>query len=83
MMRIDAPQKGYFVNRRFLLDSQDFTATMIPAKGHRNGGVVEGYSFEVVDEGTMLISGPVRGSSLFNKVREKAGRLASPIPVAQ
>lgn len=82
IVRVELPYKGYFVTRRFLLDSHDFTARMIPTKGRQNDGlVVDGFVFEVIDHGTMLISGPVRASSLFNKITELAGAKAKGIPV--
>ncbi len=84
IVRVDLPYKGYFVTRRFLLDSQDFTARMIPAKGIRKDGeIVDGYVFEVIDAGTMPISGSVRASSLFDKILEHANVEAKPIPIAR
>lgn len=84
IVRVELPYKGYFVTRRFALDSHDFTARMLPAKGVDEAGkVVDGYVFEVIDEGTMLISGSVRASSLFSKIIENANAEAKPLPMAQ
>ncbi|MGZ0018711.1 hypothetical protein [Nitrosomonas sp. wSCUT-2] len=83
IVRVELPYKGYFVTRRFLLDSQDFTARMIPAKGiDQNGKTVSGFYFEVLDAGTMPISGSVRASSLFDKIIEIANSISKPILIA-
>lgn len=84
IVRVELPYKGYFVTRRFLLDSHDFTARMIPTKGRQSDGTaVDGFRFEVIDHGTMLISGPVRGSSLFNKITELANKKSKGLPLDQ
>ena len=84
VVRVELPYKGYFVTRRFALDSHDFTARMIPAKGiDETGKTVDGFIFEVIDDGTMLISGQVRASSLFNKIIESADSEAKPLPIAR
>lgn len=84
IVRVELPYKGYFVTRRFALDSHDFTARMIPAKGIDEAGkLVDGYIFEVIDEGTMLISGSVRASSLFSKIIENANAEAKPLPMTK
>lgn len=84
VLRVELPHKGYFVTRRFALDSHEFTARMIPAKGiDETGKTVDGYIFEVFDEGSMLISGSVRASSLFSKIIENANGEAKPLPIAR
>jgi hypothetical protein len=63
IVRVELPYKGYFLTQRLLLDSHDFTARMIPAKGIGDAGkVVDGYTFEVIDQGTtiMISFEPVR-----------------------
>lgn len=82
LIRVDAPYKGYTVHTYFLLDSHRFTARMIPAKGRlANGKVVDGYVFDVIDSGTMLISGQVRAESLIKRLFDNAGSIAKPIPI--
>lgn len=82
MVRVDAPYKGYSVHTYFLLDSHRFTARMIPAKGQAaNGKIVDGYIFDVIDSGTMLISGQIRAESLLKRVLENASKIAKPIPL--
>lgn len=82
IVRVELPYKGYFVTQRFLLDSQDFTARMVPTKGRdKQGKVVDGFYFEVIDAGTMPISGSVRASSLFDKINELANNIAKPLPI--
>ncbi|WMJ09647.1 hypothetical protein [Nitrosomonas sp. sh817] len=84
ILRVELPYKGYFVTRRFLLDSQDFTARMILAKGiDQNGKTVSGFYFEVLDAGTMPISGSIRASSLFDKIIEIANNISKPILIAR
>ena len=84
IVRVELPHKGYFVTSRFALDSHDFTARMISSKGIDEAGkTVDGYYFEVIDSGTMPISGSVRASSLFNKIIETANGEAKPIPITR
>lgn len=82
LIRIDAPYKGYTVHTYFLLDSHRFTARMIPAKGQSvNGKVIDGYIFDVIDAGTMLISGQIRAESLIKHIFDNASQIAKPIPL--
>jgi uncharacterized protein YceK len=84
IVRVELPYKGYLVTKRFLLDSQDFTSRMIPAKGRDdNGKIFDGFYFEVIDAGTMPISGSVRASSLFDKIIAIANNIARPLPTAR
>jgi hypothetical protein len=84
IVRVELPYKGYFVTQRFLLDSQDFTSRMIPAKGlDQHGKTVDGFYFEVIDAGTMPISGSIRASSLFDKIMEIANSNSRPLPIAR
>ena len=78
--RIDLPFKGYTVTRRFMLDSQTFAVRRIPSSGSGlNGELVSGFYFEVIDEGTMPVSGATRASSLFQKVIELSNQISKPI----
>lgn len=82
LIRVDAPYKGYTVHTYFLLDSHRFTARMIPAKGQsQNGKVVDGYVFDVIDSGTMLISGQIRAESLITRLYDNAKLIAKPVPI--
>lgn len=82
LIRVDAPYKGYTVHTYFLLDSHRFTARMIPAKGQStNGKVVDGYVFDVIDSGTLLISSQIRAERLIKRLFENAGSIAKPIPI--
>lgn len=84
ILKVELPYKGYFVNERFLLDSHEFTARMIPATARdRQGKLIDGFYFEVIDSGTMLISGSVRASNLLDKIIEIANKSAKPIPITQ
>jgi len=84
IVRVELPYKGYFLTQRLLLDSHDFTARMIPAKGIGDAGkVVDGYTFEVIDQGTTIMIGKIRASSLFDKILENANREAKPLPSIQ
>lgn len=84
IVRVELPYKGYFVTQRFLLDSQDFTARMVPTKGNDiKGKTFDGFYFEVIDAGTMPISGSVRASSLLDKINEIASNISKPLPIAR
>ena len=82
LIRVDAPYKGYTIHTYFLLDSHRFTARMIPAKGQgAKGKIVDGYIFDVIDSGTMLISGQIRAKSLLKSVLDNAAEISKPIHI--
>lgn len=78
--RVEYPNKGYQATMRFLLDSHDITAYMIPVIGLSNGVKTDGFAFEVNHSGTMAISGSNRADRVFKKIKEQAGLIANPIP---
>lgn len=79
---VELPHQGYRISLRFLLDSHDIVAYMIPAKGRTpSGQVVPGFAFEVDASGTMAIQGTVRASGLFDRIRKEAEKVASPLPI--
>ncbi len=84
VVKVDYPQKGLQVIRRFLLDYTTYTAYMIAAKGRNNKGeIVAGYFFEVNHSGTMLIQGPVMASNLYDYIiREATLMSGGPLPLA-
>jgi predicted small secreted protein len=83
IVRVDLPYKGYLVYRRVALDSHVVTARMVPAKGlGKTGNMVDGYTFEVIDDGTLIVSGPASARQLFSKIIEYANLEAQPIPLA-
>lgn len=83
IVRVELPYKGYLASRRVALDRHDVTARMVPAKGlGKSGSMVDGYTFEVIDDGTLIVSGPASARQLFGKIIEYANLEAQPIPLA-
>lgn len=84
LTRVDLPYKGYLAVHRFALDSQTFTAYMIPAKGIAPSGEhVAGYYFEVTSSGTMPLSGQTFTRNIYDRLIRNATAIAQPLPSAR
>jgi hypothetical protein len=80
---VTLPNKGYVVTISFALDSHRISVVAIPATGiDANGNRLQGFSFEVSHQGTMLLTAPPRATSLFSRVNQLATAIRPPIHVA-
>lgn len=71
--RVTSPHKGYQSTLRFLLDSHNIAAFMIPVTlVDSQGEKINGYSFQVRDSGTMPILGGAKAEKLLNKIIDHA-----------
>lgn len=83
IVRVELPFKGYQATWRIGFTSHDFTLRMLPAKGTTpDGKIVEGYTFEVLDYGSLMFEVAVIRPGLITRVREKLNAAALPLPVA-
>lgn len=82
IVRVELPYKGYQATWRIGFTSHDFTLRMLPAKGTTSDGkMVEGYTFEVLDYGSLMFEVAVIRPGLIARVREKLNAAARPLPV--
>jgi hypothetical protein len=80
---VTLPNRGYVVTISWGLDSHRISVVAIPATGiDANGNRLQGFSFEVSHQGTMLLSAPPRATSLFSGVNQLATAIRPPIHVA-
>ena len=71
--RVTSPHRGYQSTLRFLLDSHEIAAFMVPVTLLDSQGVkIRGYSFQVRDSGTMPILGGAKAEKLLNKIIDHA-----------
>lgn len=79
---IGSPPKGYIVTVRFGMDTHTITAMAFPQSGTASDGARRvGYSFQVSHSGSMLLTGPARADSIFQKINEFAAATIAPIAV--
>lgn len=80
--RVEFPNKGYQATIRFMLDSHTIVAYMVSAKGKTpNGGLVDGFYFEVSNAGTMPLSGGKRAGKVYESLVRDASLIAQALPV--
>lgn len=83
IVRVEHPHKGYQATIKFLFDSQQIVATMVPSRGRRSDGTVQdGYYFNVTHSGTMPLSGITRSKRLRERLSEAAATLSPSVPSA-
>jgi hypothetical protein len=79
---IQGPPSGYSTSYRMMLDTYSQQVVAVPATGIDPSGLeVRGYYFEVSGSGTAVISGRVKNSELFDRVKELAERSGRPTRV--
>lgn len=84
IVRIEHPNKGYQATIKFLFDSHQIVATMVPSRGRRtDGNVQDGYYFTVSHSGTMPLSGMTRSRRLRDRLSEAATELSPSVPAAR
>lgn len=83
IVRVEHPNRGYQATIRFLLDSHQIVATMVPAKGvAADGSSRDGYYFNVTHNGTMPLSGMARSNRLRERLSSAANALSPSVPPA-
>lgn len=83
IVRVEYPHRGYQATIKFLFDSHQIVAIMVPSRGLGTDGVVrDGYYFTVTHSGTMPLSGIARSNRLRERLSEAATRLSPSVPPA-
>ncbi len=84
IVRVEHPNKGYQTTIKFLVDSHQIVATMVPSRGRKADGTVEdGYYFNVTHSGTMPLSGIARSNRLRERLSNAATALSPSVPAAR
>lgn len=84
IVRVEYPHKGYEATIKFVFDSHQIVATMVPAKGVApDGSVQDGYAFAVTHSGTMPLSGISRSRHMRERLAEAATALSPSVPAAR
>lgn len=84
IVRVEHPNKGYQATIKFLIDSHQIVATMVPSRGRQTDGTVQdGYYFTVSHSGTMPLSGMTRSRRLRDRLSEAANDLSLGVPAAR
>jgi len=84
IVRVEHPNKGYQATIKFLFDSHQIVATMVPSRGcSGDGSVQDGYYFNVTHSGTMPLSGMSRSKRLRERLTEAATALSPSVPAAR
>jgi hypothetical protein len=84
IVRVEHPNKGYQATIKFLFDSHQIVATMVPSRGRSaDGSVQDGYYFNVSHSGTMPLSGISRSKRMRERLAEAAGALTPSVPAAR
>ena len=84
IVRIEAPNKGYQATIKFLFDSHQIVATMVPSRGRAADGTVQaGYYFNVSHSGTMPLSGMSRSKRMRERLSEAATAISPSVPSAR
>ncbi|MFK7941576.1 MAG: hypothetical protein AB8B85_01480 [Paracoccaceae bacterium] len=82
VFELEPPAFGYSTWLRFVSDRHDISLTAFPVRGRDNEkSIVDGYSFDVSHNGTMIILGPQAAEELFNRVQDMAKLKAKPLPI--
>lgn len=83
IVRVEHPNKGYQATIKFLVDSHQIIATMVPSKGRAaNGSVADGYYFYVTHSGTMPLSGIARSGRMRERLANAATAISPSVPSA-
>ena len=84
IVRVEAPNKGYQATIKFLFDSHQIVATMVPSRGRASDGTVQsGYYFNVTHSGTMPLSGMSRSKRMRERLTEAATAISPSVPAAR
>ncbi|GAA0381475.1 hypothetical protein GCM10009093_05570 [Brevundimonas terrae] len=84
IVRIEAPTKGYQATIKFLFDSHQIVATMVPSRGRAaDGSAQAGYYFNVSHSGTMPPSRMSRSKRMRERLSQAAGALSPSVPAAR
>lgn len=84
IVRVEYPNKGSQATIKFLFDSHQIVATMVPSRGRQtDGSVRDGYYFTVSHSGTMPLSGMTRSRRLRDRLSEAATELSPSVPAAR
>ncbi|RSB48177.1 hypothetical protein [Brevundimonas sp. 357] len=84
IVRVEHPNKGYQATIKFLFDSHQIVATMVPSRGRSgDGSVQDGYYFSVTHSGTMPLSGMSRSKRLRERLSQAATALSPSVPAAR
>ncbi|WP_295207187.1 hypothetical protein [uncultured Brevundimonas sp.] len=84
ILRIEHPNPGYQATIKFLIDSHQIVATMVPSRGVASGGAVrDGFYFNVTHSGTMPLSGIARSNRLKERLSKAATALSPSVPAAR
>lgn len=84
IVRVEYPNRGYQATIKFLFDSHQIVATMVPSRGLRaDGAVHDGYAFNVTHSGTMPLSGMSRSKRLKERLSQAASALSPSVPAAK
>lgn len=84
IVRVEHPNKGYQATIKFLFDSHQVVATMVPSRGRSGDGAVhDGYYFNVTHSGTMPLSGMSRSKRLRERLSQAATALSPSVPAAR
>lgn len=84
IVRVQHPNKGYQATIKFLFDSHQIVATMVPSRGRAGDGSVQtGYYFNVSHSGTMPLSGISRSKRMRERLTEAATAISPSVPSAQ
>lgn len=84
IVRIEQPNRGYQATIKFLIDSHQIVATMVPSRGRKADGTVQdGFYFTVTHSGTMPLSGIARSNRLRERLTKAATALSPSVPAAR
>lgn len=84
IVRVEHPNKGYQATIKFLFDSHQIIATMVPSRGRSgDGSVQDGYYFNVTHSGTMPLSGMSRSKRMRERLSQAATALSPSVPAAR
>ena len=84
IVRVEHPNRGYQATIKFLFDSHQIVATMVPSRGRSgDGSVQDGYYFNVTHSGTMPLSGMSRSKRLKERLSQAATALSPSVPAAR
>jgi len=84
IVRVEHPNEGYQATIKFLFDSHQIVATMVPSRGRSgDGSVQDGYYFNVTHSGTMPLSGMSRSKRMRERLSQAATALSPSVPAAR
>lgn len=84
IVRVEHPNRGYQATIKFLIDSHQIVATMVPSRERSSEGAVQdGYYFNVTHSGTMPLSGMSRAKRLRERLSHAATALSPTVPAAR